>query len=119
MREIGPPGSGSKETAHALGNRPVSVIHANTARDFQRIYDAGVEAGNESEVDRAQFREIIEFWKSTSLLRAKEVLSISSVHRLRNTLNSGHNVQLLEPDLIVEEIKWVLSHLGKGPVKSD
>ncbi|KAH8811057.1 Alpha/Beta hydrolase protein [Xylogone sp. PMI_703] len=97
-----------------MQNRPISVIHANTARDFQRMYEAGVKAGNGSEKDREEFREIIEFWKATSTVRAKEILSLSSVHRFRDTSKSGHNVQLLEPELIVDEVKWVLSHLVKN-----
>lgn len=97
----------------ALGNRPVSVIHANTARDFQRLYEAGVRAGNGSEKDREEFRALVEFWRETSTMRAKEILALSSVHNFQDTSNSGHNVQLLEPELIVNEIKWVYSHLVK------
>ncbi|KFX88347.1 hypothetical protein V490_07703 [Pseudogymnoascus sp. VKM F-3557] len=97
----------------ALGNRPVSVIHANTARDFQRLYEAGIKAGNGSESDRQEFRDIIEFWRETSTMRAKEILGISSVHNFRDALNCGHNIQLLEPELIVEEVKWVCDHLAK------
>ncbi|KFY93222.1 hypothetical protein V500_03835 [Pseudogymnoascus sp. VKM F-4518 (FW-2643)] len=97
----------------ALGNRPVSVIHANTARDFQRLYEAGIKAGNGSERDRQEFRDIVEFWRDTSAMRAKEILDLSSVHNFRDASNSGHNIQLLEPELIVEEVKWVYSHLAK------
>lgn len=97
----------------ALGNRPVSVIHANTARDFQRLYEAGIEAGNGSESDRQEFRDIVEFWRETSTMRAKEILGLSSVHNFRDATDSGHNIQLLEPELIVDELKWVYNHLAK------
>lgn len=97
-----------------MGNKPVSVIHANTARDFQRIYDAGVEAGNGTEAEREEFRELVAFWKETSEVRAKEILAISSVHQYRSTVKSGHNVEFIEPELIVEEVKWVYSHLDGG-----
>jgi pimeloyl-ACP methyl ester carboxylesterase len=95
----------------AMGNRPVSVVHANTARDFQRMYEAGVKAGNGSEKDREEFREVMDFWRETSLVRAKDILALSSVHHFRNTSTSGHNAQLLEPELIVDEINWVHSCL--------
>lgn len=97
----------------ALGNRPVSVIHANTARDFERLYEAGVKAGNGTEKDRREFRDVVEFWRETSTMRAKEILGISSVHNFRDATESGHNIQLLEPELIVDELKWVFSHLTK------
>ncbi|OBT73529.1 hypothetical protein VF21_07236 [Pseudogymnoascus sp. 05NY08] len=96
-----------------LGNRPVSVIHANTARDFQRLYEAGVEAGNGSESDRQGFRDIVKFWRETSTMYAKEILGLSSVHNFRDATDSGHNIQLLDPELIVDELKWVYSHLPK------
>jgi hypothetical protein len=46
-------------------------------------------------------------------MRAKEILGISSVHNFRDALNSGHNIQLLEPELIADEVKWVYGHLAK------
>ncbi|KFY29598.1 hypothetical protein V493_02276 [Pseudogymnoascus sp. VKM F-4281 (FW-2241)] len=97
----------------ALENRPVSVIHANTARDFRRLYKAGIKAGNGSERDRQEFRDIVGFWQKTSTMRAKEILGLSGVHNFRDVLKSGHNIQLLEPELIADELKWVYSHLGK------
>ena len=96
-----------------MGNRPIGVIHGNTARDFQLIYEAGIEEGNRSEKDRAEFKDVLNWWRRTSLMRSKEILAISSVNRFRDTLKSGHNVQLLEPELIVEELRWVYSQLTK------
>ncbi|KAL3417329.1 alpha/beta hydrolase [Phlyctema vagabunda] len=103
---------------HILGDRPVSVIHANTARDFQRVYDAGVEAGNGSEMEREDCRDFIKDWQETSQMRAKEIMRLSRVHHFRQTLKSGHNVQFLEPELIVEEIQWVYNHLSKSADQS-
>ncbi|KFY38025.1 hypothetical protein V494_04540 [Pseudogymnoascus sp. VKM F-4513 (FW-928)] len=97
----------------ALGNRPISVIHGNTAQDFQRLYEAGIKAGNGSERERQEFRDTVAFWRETSTVRAKEILGLSSIHNFRDTLKSGHNIQLLEPELIVEELKWVYCHLTR------
>lgn len=96
-----------------LGNRPISVIHANTVRDFERLYEAGVKAGNGTERDRQEFRDIVEFWRESSTMRAKEILDLSGVCSYRDATESGHNIQLLEPELIVDELKWVYSHLAK------
>jgi len=46
-----------------MGNRPIGVIHGNTARDFQLIYEAGIEAGNGSEKDREEFRDFLNWWR--------------------------------------------------------
>ena len=103
-----------KQLEHQImGNRPISVIHGNTARDFQRVLEAGVEAGNGSEEDREEFKEMVEWWRESSLLRSREILSISRVGRWRHTERSGHNVQLIEPELIVEEVEWVWNKLIK------
>ncbi|KAG4428602.1 hypothetical protein IFR05_015913 [Cadophora sp. M221] len=96
---------------HALGNWPVSVIHANGARDFQTVYDAGVAAGNGTEEERRLFREFIADAVENGGKRAKKILELSSDERLsrfRETKKSGHNVQMLEPELIAEEVRWVL-----------
>jgi pimeloyl-ACP methyl ester carboxylesterase len=42
-----------------LRDRPISVIRANTPRDFQKLYDAGVALGNGSEEDRKKFRDFL------------------------------------------------------------
>jgi pimeloyl-ACP methyl ester carboxylesterase len=101
---------------HSLGNRPISVIHANTARDFQRVYDAGVAMGNGSDEERVSYREFIAHWVENGGTRAKEILGLSSdssLHRYGETIKSGHNVQLLEPELIAKEIEWVWNHAVK------
>jgi hypothetical protein len=41
-----------------LGDHPISVIRANTLRDFQMTYDVGVAAGNGTE-ERALYREYL------------------------------------------------------------
>jgi len=94
-----------------LGNHPVSVIRANTARDFQRLHDAGVAAGNGSEEDRALYRELMARWDKKDHASAEGILRLSSLGRYQYTSENGHNIQLTDPELIVEEIKWVLDNL--------
>ncbi|KAH9222295.1 Alpha/Beta hydrolase protein [Leptodontidium sp. 2 PMI_412] len=93
---------------HALGKWPVSVIHANGARDFQAVYDAGVAAGNGTEEERRLFREFIADLVENGGERARRILDLSSDERLRRfreTKKSGHNVQMLEPELIADEVR--------------
>lgn len=91
-----------------LGDRPVSVLKGNCASDFQKLYDAGVAAGNGTEHDREVMRELVAGWNGRDLEMQKEQLGLSSKGRITCTEMSGHNIQLTEPELIVEEVKWVL-----------
>ncbi|KAE9377385.1 alpha/beta-hydrolase [Stipitochalara longipes BDJ] len=89
-----------------LGDRPISVIRANTPRDFQRLYDAGVALGNGTEEERKQSRDFLVRFEGEDQKNQEEILTLSTVtHYVRAT--SGHNVQMMQPDLIAEEVKWV------------
>jgi hypothetical protein len=65
-----------------LGDRAVSVIRANTPRDSQRMYDAGVKAGNGTEEERRLFREYLEKWDERDYAQQEEILRLSSFGRL-------------------------------------
>jgi len=89
-----------------LGDRAISVVRGNTPRDFQRMYDAGVKAGNGTEEERRLFREYLENWDERDHAQQEEILKLSTLGRLvRST--GGHNVQMEEPELVAEEIRWV------------
>ncbi|KAJ5145412.1 hypothetical protein N7448_002804 [Penicillium atrosanguineum] len=86
-----------------LNNQPVSVIIADTSSDFQRIYDCGVAAGKGTEEERAVYlthlarlREKSEDWQC-------ELLKLSRRSRAVR-VKCGHNVQMLQPQPIVQEI---------------
>jgi pimeloyl-ACP methyl ester carboxylesterase len=93
-----------------LGDRPISVIRANTPRDFQRLYDAGVAAGNGSEEEREKCRDFLVKFAEDDRNNQEEILTLSTVsHYVRAT--SGHNVQFVQPDLIADEVRWVLDRV--------
>ena len=94
-----------------LGNRPVSVLAANNAMDLQIRYDAGVAVGNGTEEERAQYRVLIDRMSKEDIDHQKEQLKLSSVGRYTFTETNGHNVQMTDPQLIVDEIRWVLDHV--------
>jgi pimeloyl-ACP methyl ester carboxylesterase len=89
-----------------LRDRPISVIRANTPRDFQRLYDAGVALGNGNEEEREQFRRFLATFPEDDQKTQEEILTLSTVsHYVRAA--SGHNVQMVQPELIAEEVRWV------------
>lgn len=92
-----------------LGDHPVCVIKGNNKADFEKLLKAGLTQGNGDSAKQAAFEEILSTWDEKDESLQSEILSLSSYTRYTETKNSGHNVQLSEPDLIVESVCWVLS----------
>lgn len=102
----------------AMGDRPVSVIRCNGARDYERIYDKGVETGNGTAQQRRAFRELLDRWDSIDRELKEEQLKLSSNTKLVYLPDCGHNVHLIRPDVVAEEIEWVLKQLH-SPSRED
>lgn len=94
-----------------LKDRPVSVIIADTPGDFQKMYDFGVAAGNGTEEERALYRKYLDRWREMDEDWQRELLRLSRLGRYVR-LHCGHNVQLLQPQNIVQEIQWVMENCG-------
>lgn len=91
----------------AMGNNPLSVIRCNSARDYERIYEKGVEAGNGTEEQRKMFRELLDRWEDIDRDIKEEQLKLSSNSRLVHIPDCGHYVHLVRPDVVSEQIRWV------------
>jgi pimeloyl-ACP methyl ester carboxylesterase len=102
----------------AMGDRPVSVIRCNGARAYERIYERGVEAGNGTAQQRRAFRELLDRWDSMDQELKEEQLKLSSNSKLVYLPDCGHNVHLIRPDVVAEEIEWVLEQLH-SPSRGD
>ena len=78
------------------------------AKDYRIMYEAGVKAGNGSKEERAVVRQFIETWELLDdELRAAQ-LRLSEKSRYRVALEYGHDVPIWKPEVIVDEVKWVL-----------
>ncbi|MCJ1287851.1 hypothetical protein MMC26_007203 [Xylographa opegraphella] len=91
-----------------LGSYPVSVVRANTIRELNAILKAATERGNGTEEQRAQVTKLFATFDALEEKLQREQLRLSSHSRYHFTENSGHNVQVYEPDLVVDEVKWIL-----------
>ena len=89
----------------ALGHRPVHIIVANLARDFQRLAGAGKADGLGSEEDHEIMRRYCERLPSIEWELAQEVTRLSSTSSLVIADQSGHLVPYWDPELCVEEIE--------------
>ena len=94
-----------------FGDKPVYVIGGFRSRDWSGMYKAGVEKGNGTEEQRSYAREMIRTAdeKHTGLM--KEHLKLSTKGKLIFAHKSGHFVQLTQPDIVVDGVKWVLDEL--------
>ncbi|KAF9875044.1 hypothetical protein CkaCkLH20_07310 [Colletotrichum karsti] len=91
-----------------LGDKPVYVIGGLRSRDWSGLYNAGVAKGNGTEEQRKYVRELIDSvdGKNEGLMR--EFLKVSTQSELVFATESGHFVQMTEPEIVVDGIKWVL-----------
>ncbi|KAK4065882.1 uncharacterized protein Triagg1_8434 [Trichoderma aggressivum f. europaeum] len=97
--------------APLLGDRPVSVLQANYARDLQKMYDAGVSAGNGTETQRNLMRKTISETTEVEARMQKEMLRLSTRSNFTFVPDSGHSIHMERPDAIADQVQWVLDQL--------
>ena len=95
-----------------LGDKPVYVIGGMRSRDWSRLYKVGVEKGNGTEEQRSRVRELIRTADEKSAGLMKEHLKLSTKGKIVFAHDSGHFVQLTQPDIVVDGVKWVLDELS-------
>ena len=91
-----------------LRGQPLSVLRGNSHRDQERMYHRGVAQGLGTEAERAIFRDYLERWDASEEAFQRELLNLSSNARFSTTTQSGHNIQITEPERVADEIRWVL-----------
>ncbi|KAJ3111429.1 hypothetical protein HK100_002691 [Physocladia obscura] len=118
QRTEGAEGNGAKEgpvsiiekkqlERQILGNHPVSVLRANTPKDIKNMMEAGIAAGNGTEEDIKQYKELVDKWGLSDHEGQSRLLGLSSLARYSYTAENCHNVQMTDPELVVDEIKWI------------
>ncbi|PQE04402.1 alpha beta hydrolase protein [Rutstroemia sp. NJR-2017a BVV2] len=95
-----------------LGDKPVYVIGGIRSRDWNGLYKAGVAKGNGTEDERSYVRGLIEGVDAKNESLMKEFLKLSTKSELVWAKESGHFVQLTQPDVVVDGVKWVLDNLA-------
>lgn len=94
-----------------LADKPVFVIGGVRSRDWSRMYEAGVKRGNGTDEQRNYSREMIETADEKHVGLMKEHLKLSTKGKLVFAHESGHFVQLTQPDVVIDGVKWVLDEL--------
>lgn len=96
-----------------LVDHPVCVIRGDNKTDFEKLLAAGLARGNGDEANEVAFREILSTWDEKDRSLQSEIMGLSTNSRYVEAKNTGHNVQLTEPDIIVQGVEWVLSRVQK------
>jgi len=97
-----------KMTPPLLGDKPVCVIIGRSGRDYKRLYEAGVERGNGTEEERRAVRELVRTWDENEESLQREQLSYSTNSKVMIAAESGHRIELTQPDVIADAVKWAL-----------
>ncbi|KAL4946822.1 hypothetical protein BDV06DRAFT_208457 [Aspergillus oleicola] len=95
-----------------LGDKPVFVIAGTRSRDWSGLYKAGVAKGNGTEGERRHVRGLIEAVDAKSEGLMREFLQLSTESKIVFATESGHFVQLMQPEIVVDGVKWVLNNLA-------
>lgn len=95
-----------------LGSKPVYVIGGTRSRDWSGLYRAGVARGNGTEEERRYVREMIERVDEKGERLMEEFLKLSTKSELVFARQSGHFVQLTQPEVVVDGVDWVLRNLA-------
>ncbi|GKZ54913.1 hypothetical protein AnigIFM63309_000070 [Aspergillus niger] len=90
-----------------LGETPLSVVMGRGWEDYQRVYEMGVKMGNGSEEQREAVRRFLGRCEEVVGEWQREQLRLSRRARLVK-VDCGHQVHLVKPEVVVEEVKWVL-----------
>jgi len=88
-----------------MQGKPLSVLYGNSHRDQERMYERGVREGLGTDSERQTF---CEYLAASDESFQRELLNLSSNSRFAIAGNSGHNIQLTEPEVVVDEIRWVM-----------
>lgn len=93
-----------------VGNKPIYVIGGMRSRDWSRLYNRGVDIGNGTEEQRSQVKSLIKTADEKSAGLMKEHLMLSRKGKLVFAHQSGHFVQLTQPNIVVDGVEWVLGN---------
>ena len=102
------------EKLHSADFPVISVIKGNSNKlDVTMIFEKGIELGNGTKEERAKPREFLAMEEMDTKLQ-KDQLKLSRRGRFAHAALSGHDPQWTEPEMIVEEVRWILKVL-EGP----
>ena len=96
-----------------LGEGTVSAVTGNNeGNDVKFLYEEALKEGHWSEQSLAIVKQMLGM-SNVELELQQDQLKLSRTRRLVHAPRSGHDVQLTDPEIIVEEVKWILETLAE------
>jgi len=102
-----------------LGKFLVSVVKGENGRDLRKLYGAAVEKAVGTHEERIRFREFLSTFDETDRGLQTELRDLSTRSRFVGASRSGHDVQLTQPEIIVEEVKLIARYCSDGSSSTD
>jgi hypothetical protein len=86
------------------------VVFCDESVDFEKVYEHGVANGNGSPEAREALRTKLEDMSEIDEKGQRAHLKMSSRSRFVQTEGNArtHNVHLVKPEIVAQEVKWVL-----------
>ncbi|GFG12934.1 hypothetical protein IFM61392_07669 [Aspergillus lentulus] len=94
-----------------VGDKSGYVIVGTRSRDWGGLYKAGVAKGNGTEEQRSYVRELIKTVDAKNEGLMKKSLKLSTKSAPVFATESGHCLQMAQPEFVVDGVKWVLHNL--------
>lgn len=95
-----------------LGQHRMSVLWGGILGDFQRVLRYAEVHGHGTEDERQEMKEFLADWGKTENVKQRERLQLAmgGYGRLvQVTDGATHELQLTRPDIIAQEVRWVLA----------
>lgn len=101
-----------------LGNAPLSVVRGNTFKRKQDDWNraAAMARSNAQKEQLEPQRLMLEQWEVEDLRLKKKQLALSKRSRFVQVPNVGHHVIRDRPEVVVEEVKWVMQGIASSGV---
>lgn len=96
-----------------LGDKPLSVVRFNMARDFQIMLDAGVELGDGTDEERRVAQEFIDKMRVYGDQTSRVQCGLSSDVTFRYYAEWGHDLPIRKPEVAVEEVRKLVDRVSR------
>ncbi|KAI9811996.1 MAG: hypothetical protein M1827_004888 [Pycnora praestabilis] len=91
-----------------MGKAPVIVVKGNTWQDFRKLVEVVEERGLGTQEQRLYMRENLLGYRNADDRLQREQLRLSDQSKWVQAEHSGHLIYLLEPEIVVSAIEWVV-----------
>lgn len=98
-----------------LGTSPLSVVRSDLVKEFRLLFDAALRMGKGTDKEREECRAFLE---TGSLfddeVRMGQLRLSKGPTKYRRELGHGHALPITGPEIVVEEVLWVLDRWREG-----